>query len=279
MAERKPVTIFDFAAKKARGERIVVLTAYDYPSALFADAAGVDALLVGDTVGMVVLGHETTLPVTLDAIIHHVQAVRRARPKALVIADLPFLTYQVNADEAVRNAGRLLQEGGANAVKLEGGRRVVGIVERLVQAGIPVMGHLGLTPQSAQAMGRRIQARNPEAARRLLEDARALQEAGAFSIVLETIPAEVARVVSAELSIPTIGIGAGPHCDGEVQVFHDLLGLYDRFSPKHSRRYAELGQAITNAVAAFAADVRAGTFPAEENTFHEPALEDPSWKS
>jgi len=279
MAERKPVTIFDFAAKKARGERIVVLTAYDYPSAFYGDAAGVDALLVGDTVGMVVLGHETTLPVTLDAVVHHVQAVRRARPKALVIADLPFLTYQVNADEAVRNAGRLLQEGGANAVKLEGGRRVTAIVERLVQAGIPVMGHVGLTPQSAHAMGRRIQARSPEAARELLDDARALQEAGAFSIVLETIPDEVARVVTAELSIPTIGIGAGPHCDGEVQVFHDLLGLYPRFSPKHSRRYAELGQAITDAVAAFAADVRAGTFPAEENTFHEPTLEDPSWKS
>lgn len=279
MAERKPVTIFDFAAKKARRERIVVLTAYDYPSAFYADAAGVDALLVGDTVGMVVLGHETTLPVTLDTIIHHVQAVRRARPKALVVADLPFLTYQVNADEAVRNAGRLLQEGGASAVKLEGGRRVVDIVERMVQAGIPVMGHLGLTPQSTQAMGRRIQARRPEAARELLQDARALQDAGAFSIVLETIPDEVARVVTAELAIPTIGIGAGPHCDGEVQVFHDLLGLYDRFSPKHSRRYAELGQAITDAVAAFAADVRAGVFPAEENTFHEPALEDPSWKS
>jgi len=278
MAERKLVTVFDFAAKKARGERLVVVTAYDYPSAHFADAAGVDALLVGDTVGMVVLGHENTLPVTIDAMVYHVQAVTRARPKALVVADLPFLAYQVSVEDALRNAGRLLQEGGASAVKLEGGIRSAATVERLVDAGIPVMGHVGLTPQSTHAMGRRIQARSPERARELLQDARALQDAGAFSIVLETIPAEVARVVTAELDIPTIGIGAGPHCDGEVQVFHDLLGLYDRFVPKHTRQYAQLGEAITTALASFAADVRSGEFPAEENTFHEALLEDPAWK-
>jgi 3-methyl-2-oxobutanoate hydroxymethyltransferase len=278
MAERKPVTIFDFAAKKARGERLVVVTAYDYPGAYFADAAGVDALLVGDTVGMVVAGHETTLPVTMDAMVYHVQAVARARPKALVVADLPFLSYQVGIEDALRNAGRLLQEGGASAVKLEGGVRSAETVERLVAAGIPVMGHIGLTPQSTHAMGRRIQARSPERARELLSDARALQKAGAFSLVLETIPAEAARVVTADLEIPTIGIGAGPHCDGEVQVFHDLLGLYPRFTPKHTRQYAPLGQAITDAIAAYAADVRSGAFPAEANTFHEPSLEDASWK-
>ncbi|MCC2668143.1 MAG: ketopantoate hydroxymethyltransferase [Armatimonadetes bacterium] len=279
MSERKPVTALDLPAKKARGERIVVVTAYDYPTAHYADAAGVDALLVGDSLGMVVLGHETTLPVTLEAIIYHTQAVCRARPKALVIADLPFLTYQVNPDEAMRNAGRLLQEGGAAAVKLEGGAAVAATVARLTAAGIPVMGHLGLTPQSTHAVGRRIQARRPEQARQLLEDARALEQAGAFGIVLETIPSEVAREVSSELRIPTIGIGAGPHCDGEVQVLHDLLGLYDRFSPKHSKQYAELGRAMTEAITAYAADVRSGAFPAEANTFHEPGLEDATWKS
>jgi 3-methyl-2-oxobutanoate hydroxymethyltransferase len=279
MSERKPVTIFDFAAKKAKGERLVVVTAYDYPSARFADAAGVDALLVGDTVGMVALGYDTTLPVTMEAMVHHVSAVVRAKPKALVVADLPFLSYQTSAEDALRNAGRLLRDGGAAAVKLEGGRRSAETVARLVDAGIPVMGHLGLTPQSTHAMGRRIQARSPERARELLEDALALQEAGVFGIVLETIPDEVARVVTAELQIPTIGIGAGPHCDGEVQVFHDLLGLYDRFVPKHTRQYAQLGTAITEAIAAFAADVRSGAFPTEANTFHEPSLEDASWKS
>ena len=279
MSERKPVTALDLPAKKVRGERIVVVTAYDYPTAHFADAAGVDALLVGDSLGMVVLGHETTLPVTLDAIVHHTQAVCRAHPKALVIADLPFLTYQVSLEEALRNAGRLVQQGGAAAVKLEGGAAVAPTVARLTAVGIPVMGHLGLTPQSTHALGRRIQARRPEQARQLLEDARALEQAGAFGIVLETVPSEVAREVTAELRIPTIGIGAGPHCDGEVQVLHDLLGLYDRFSPKHARKYAELGRLMTEAIAAYAADVRSGAFPAEENTFHEPGLEDPSWKS
>jgi 3-methyl-2-oxobutanoate hydroxymethyltransferase len=278
VSDRKPVTIFDFAAKKSRGERLVVVTAYDYPSARFVDAAGVDALLVGDTVGMVVLGQENTLPVTVDTIIHHLRAVGRAQPKALIIADLPFLSYQVSTEDAMRNAGRLLQEGGAAAVKLEGGRRSAQTVARLVEAGIPVMGHVGLTPQSTHAMGRRIQGRSPERARELLDDALALQEAGAFSLVLETVPSEVSRVITAELVIPTIGIGAGPHCDGEVQVFHDLLGLYDRFVPKHTRQYAQLGRTITDAIAAYAADVRSGVFPAEENTFHEPSLEDGTWK-
>lgn len=280
MSERKPVTVPELIAKKARGERIAVVTAYDYPTALYADQAGVDAILVGDTLGMVVLGHSTTLPVTMEDMIHHVRAVVRAQPKALVIADLPFLSYQVSVDEAVRNAGRLLKEGGAGAVKLEGGHRVVPTVERLVGAGIPVMGHLGLTPQSVQQFGGfRVQARLPEQARTLRDEALALEAAGAFSLVLELVPSEVAEAVSTALTIPTIGIGAGPRCDGEVQVFHDLLGLFDWFVPKHTKRYAEVGATIREALAHYVEEVRNGSFPAEENTFHQRELENPdTWK-
>jgi 3-methyl-2-oxobutanoate hydroxymethyltransferase len=274
------MTTTELIAKKTRGERIVMVTAYDYPSALYADAAGVDALLVGDSLGMVVLGHPTTLPVTLETMLHHVRAVVRARPKALVIADMPFLTYQVNEDEAVRNAGRLLQEGGAAAVKVEGGGRVTALVERLAAAGIPVMGHLGMTPQAVHGFGGfRVQAKQPEQARALLRDSVALERAGAFALVLEAIPSEVAAAVTQELRIPTIGIGAGPRCDGEVQVFHDLLGLWEGFVPRHTKRYAELGQQVRDALARYAEEVRAGTFPAEEQTFHQRDLEDPeTWK-
>lgn len=281
MAERKPVSAPELIEKKARGERIVVMTAYDYPSALFADGAGVDAILVGDSLGMVVLGHPTTLPVTMDEMLHHVRAVTRARPAALVIADMPFLSYQAGTDEAVRNAGRLLKEGGASAVKVEGGSHVVETVRRLVAAGIPVMSHLGLTPQSIHELGGfRVQARRPEHARRLLGDAHLLEAAGAFAVVLELIPAEVAAVVSRELRIPTIGIGAGPDCDGEVQVFHDILGLFEWFVPKHTKRYAALGDEIRTALARYVEDVRSGAFPAEDNTFRQPELKDPeAWKS
>lgn len=266
---------------KARGERIVAVTAYDYPTARYADQAGVDLLLVGDTLGMVVLGYETTLPVTMEEMLHHVRAVVRARPGALVVADMPFLSYQVSEEEALRNAGRLLKEGGASAVKLEGGERVVPLVRRLADAGIPVMGHLGMTPQSVHGFGGfRVQARGVEEARTLLRDAEALEAAGAFSLVLELIPAEVARAVSRALRIPTVGIGAGPECDGQVQVLHDLLGLFDAFLPRHARRYLEAGASIRDALERYAADVRSGAFPGDENTFHQPDLEGPeAWNS
>lgn len=281
MEQRQPVRAPDLIAKKSRGEKIVVVTAYDFPSATYADQAGVDAILVGDSLGMVVLGYDTTVPVTLEEILHHVRAVCRARPRALVIADMPFLTYQVGADEAIRNAGRLIQEGGAAAVKVEGAGAVLPIVARLTAAGIPVMGHLGLTPQGVHGFGGwKVQARQKEQARRLLEDARALEAAGAFSMVLELIPAEVSAAVSRELRIPTIGIGAGPGCDGEVQIFHDLLGLYEQFRPRHAKRYAEVGATIREALSRYAAEVRDGAFPADENTFHQKDLEDPdTWTS
>jgi 3-methyl-2-oxobutanoate hydroxymethyltransferase len=280
MPEPKPKTVRDILQLKERQERIVVLTAYDYPSALLADQAGVDMILVGDSLGMVVQGHPTTIPVTLDAMLYHVQAVTRAAKRPLVIADLPFLTYGVTLEDSLRNAGRLVQEGGARAVKLEGGEPVVATVERIVGAGIPVMGHLGLTPQSVHALGGfRVQARQADQARRLLENAKRLQDAGAFALVLESVPSEVARVVTAELAIPTIGIGAGPGCDGEVQIFHDLLGLYEGFIPRHTRRYAEVGDVIRTALQQYAADVRSRAFPTDANTFHQGDLEDPStWK-
>jgi 3-methyl-2-oxobutanoate hydroxymethyltransferase len=279
-AERKAVTAPSLAARKAAGERLVVVTAYDYPTARLADQAGVDVLLVGDSVGMVVLGHASPIPVTLADILHHTQAVVRAQPKALVVADMPFLTYQGEPAEALRNAGRLVQEGGAAAVKLEGGGELADTVRRLTRAGIPVMGHLGLTPQSLHTLGGwRVQGRAPEAARALLADALALEAAGAFALVLESVPAEVAAALTGALRIPTIGIGAGPQCDGQVQVLHDLLGLFEWFVPRHTRRYAELGPVIRDALTRYAEDVRAGRFPAEENTFHEPALQDPeTWK-
>jgi len=277
---QKPVTAPELLRMKQRGERIVMVTAYDYPTALYADQAGVDAILVGDTLGMVIQGHTTTLPVTVDDILYHVRAVVRAQPKALVIADMPFLSYQVNADEALRNAGRMLKEAGARAVKLEGGAPV-DLIERMVAAGIPVMGHLGLTPQSVHTFGGfKVQARQADAARRLLDDARALEAAGAFAIVLEGIPSEVSAAVTAELRIPTIGIGAGPHCDGEVQVLHDLIGMFEAFVVKHAKRYAEVGQTIRGALEQYAREVRSGTFPGEANTFHQPELEDAEkWKS
>lgn len=280
MAERRPVTAPDLAEKKSRGERIVVVTAYDYPTALYADRAGVDVLLVGDTLGMVVLGYPTTLPVTMEEMLHHVRAVTRAQPKALVVGDMPFLSFQAGEDDAVRNAGRLLKEGGAGAVKLEGGERVAPLVARLTAAGIPVMGHLGLMPQSIHEHGGfRVQGRRPEEARRLHDDALALERAGAFSVVLELVPAEVAAGISPALRIPTIGIGAGPACDGQVQVLHDLLGLFDWFVPRHTRRYAEVGPLMQEAIERYAADVRRGDFPGEENSFSQPDLADAErWK-
>ena len=260
--ESKKMRVPDFAARKRRGEKIVMLTAYDATMARLLDRAGVDALLVGDSLGTVILGLETTLPVTLDAVVHHTRAVVRGAERAFVIADMPFLTFQISVAEAVRNAGRLLQEGGAAAVKLEGGRPVADVVKRLVDVGIPVMGHLGLQPQSVhQAGGYVKQATQPAAVDALMIDALALQDAGAFSLVLESIPADVARTVTGELAIPTIGIGAGPDCDGQILVSYDMLGLFDGFVPSFVHQYAKLGDAVVAATREYAADVRAGRYP------------------
>jgi 3-methyl-2-oxobutanoate hydroxymethyltransferase len=269
------LTVRDFRRKKERGERLALITAYDYPSALYVDAAGVDGILVGDSLGMVVLGHETTLPVTIEEMLHHTRAVARGARRALVIADMPFLSYQTSVEDALRNAGRLLKEGGARAVKLEGGRRVVETVRRMVEAGIPVMGHLGMTPQSVHALGGfRVQGKGKSAGQALLDEALMLEDAGVFAIVLEVIPTELAEVVTRAVQVPTIGIGAGPGCDGEVQVFHDLLGMFEGFAPRHTRRYAPVGDLIREAVTRYVDDVRHGLFPTDDNAFHDRDLPD-----
>jgi 3-methyl-2-oxobutanoate hydroxymethyltransferase len=265
MAESaKRVRVRDLQQKKERGEKIAMLTVYDATMARLLDRAGIDVFLVGDSLGMVIEGHDTTLPVTLDAVRHHTQAVARGARRALVIADMPFLTYQVSPAEGVRNAGTLIQHGAA-AVKLEGGRAVAEVVNRLVEAGVPVMGHLGLLPQHVhQLSGYRMQARSQEDADQLIEDARAIEQAGAFSVVLESIPAEVARTVTQELSIPTIGIGAGPFCDGQVLVSYDAFGLNDEFVPSFVKQYANLGELMVEAARDYAEDVRCGRFPVIE---------------
>jgi 3-methyl-2-oxobutanoate hydroxymethyltransferase len=258
-------TILDIQKMKARHERIPMITAYDYTSAQIADRAGIPMILVGDSLGMVVLGHETTIPVTLDEILHHTRAVVRGSQKALIVGDLPFLSY-TSAEQALHSAGRLLQEAGAHAVKLEGGAPVLPIVRRLVDSGIPVMGHLGFTPQSEHQIGRRVQGRRPSNARQLIEDALALEQAGAFAIVLELVPAQLASAISERLHVPTIGIGAGVGCDGQVQIWHDLLGAYTDFLPRHAKRYANLAEIIGTALQSYAADVRAGAFPTEQHS-------------
>src|SRR5438067_885693 len=260
------VTTVDLQQMKAGGERITMVTAYDVPTARLAEAAEIDAILVGDSVGTAVLGHQTTVPVTLAAMLHHAAAVTRAVDHTLVVVDLPFLTYQVTPEGAMRNAARLIQEGGAAAVKLEGGQALADTVRRIVSAGIPVMGHLGLTPQSVHQLGgHRLQAKTPAAAQTLIADALALQEAGAFAVVLELVPAPLARLVTRQLAIPTIGIGAGAACDGQIQVLHDLLGLVadpeTARMPRHARRYAEIGRLIREALGAYVADVKADRFP------------------
>lgn len=268
MARSNRITTNQIKAMKRRGERIVMLTAYDYPSARLVEQAGVPMILVGDTLGMVVLGYETTVPVTMDDMLHHVKAVVRGTERALIVADMPFMSYQPGPDEALRNAGRFLQEGGAQAVKLEGGVAVAETVRRITDAGIPVMGHIGLTPQAVHQFGGwKVQGKTPQAAVRLMNDALALERAGAFAVVLELVPAPLASLITKRLRIPTIGIGAGPGCDGQVQVYHDLLGLFEGFIPKHTRRYAELGDTIREAIAAYVADVREGRFPAAEQSF------------
>ena len=256
------VRIPDFQDKKRRGEKLVMLTAYDATMARLLDRAGLDALLVGDSLGMVVLGYETTLPVTLEAMIHHTRAVSRGAQRALVVADMPFLTYQVSLAEAVHHAGRLLQEGGAAAVKLEGGRPVLDVVRRLVDVGIPVMGHLGLLPQSVHQLGGYAKrGTRPGEVDALLDDAGALEQAGAFAVVLEAIPSDVARLVTARVGIPTIGIGAGPHCDGQILVSYDMLGLFDGCIPSFVKQYARLADTVVTATQAYIDDVRAGRYP------------------
>jgi 3-methyl-2-oxobutanoate hydroxymethyltransferase len=273
----KKVTTRTLLKKKQDGKPITMLTGYDYATAVALDKTGIDAILVGDSLGMVVLGHPTTLPVTMDDMISHCQAVSRGASTPLLIGDMPFMSYQVSVEDAVRNAGRFLKEAGMDAVKLEGGRDRADAVRAIVSTGIPVMGHLGLTPQSVHQMGGfRTQAKSVEDARALIDDALALEEAGAFSIVLESIPARLAALVSERLRIPTIGIGAGVGCDGQVIVTHDMLGLFDRFTPRFVKKYADLHGEMARAFAEYIADVEAGTFPSEE---HSVDVSDEVWAS
>jgi 3-methyl-2-oxobutanoate hydroxymethyltransferase len=270
---QQKVTVPELQRMKAAGQRITALTAYDYPFARILDECGVDVLLVGDSLGTVVQGVETTLPVTMDEMVYHVKLVARARPRALLVGDMPFLSYQAGICEAITNAGRFLKEGGAEAVKLEGGVNVTRVIRAIVNMDIPVMGHIGLTPQSVHRMGGykvqgKRQGRRPGQRDRLLEDAQAVEEAGAFAIVLEGVPLDLAQEITAKLAIPTIGIGAGPYCDGQILVVHDLLGLTDRFAPKFVKRYVDLRTVISQAVQEYVTDVRAGAFPADEHSFH-----------
>jgi 3-methyl-2-oxobutanoate hydroxymethyltransferase len=265
------IALPELVAMKERGERIVMVTAYDHPSGRLADAAGVDLVLVGDSAAMTVLGHDSTVPATMDEMVILTRAAARGATRPLVIADMPFGSFQVSDEEAVRNAVRFVKEGGADAVKLEGAGPTVSRVLALVGAGIPVMGHLGLTPQSATMLGGyRAQGRTADKARRLLDDAVTLEKAGCFSLVLEAVPAPVAARITDAVTIPTIGIGSGPDCDGQVLVLHDILGLYEGRAARFVKRYAEVGAEIQRALAAFAADVRAGAFPAEEHTYAIP---------
>jgi 3-methyl-2-oxobutanoate hydroxymethyltransferase len=260
-------TINQIKEMKQNGEKIVMLTAYDYSTAKLVDQVGVPLILVGDSLGMVVLGYESTIPVTMEVMLHHTKAVVRGTEQALVVGDMPFMTYHVSVEDALRNAGRFIQEGGCQAVKLEGGVTVAEKVRRIVDCGIPVMGHIGLTPQSIhQFGGHRAQGKTPEAAVKILEDARALEQAGVFSIVLETIPAPLAGLITQRVSVPTIGIGAGPHCDGQVQVINDLLGSFTDFVPRHAKQYAKLADIIRGAVTEYYNEVRAGSFPTNKHS-------------
>jgi 3-methyl-2-oxobutanoate hydroxymethyltransferase len=245
-----------------------MLTAYDYSTAKIVDEAGIPLILVGDSLGMVVLGYESTIPVTMEEMLHHTKAVVRGTKRAMVIGDMPFMTYHISVDDALYNAARFIQEGGAQAVKLEGGVTVAEKVRRIVECGIPVMGHIGLTPQSIYQLGGfTVQGKTPEAAARLLEDARALEQAGAFAIVLETVPAQLARIITDKVSIPTIGIGAGIDCDGQVQVINDILGSYTEFVPNHAKQYAKLTDIIQKAVTEYLNEVKAGSFPTEKQSY------------
>ena len=271
------VSINDVKEMKAKKEKIVMLTAYDYSIAKLVDEAGIPLILVGDSLGMVILGYESTIPVTMDDMIHHTKAVVRGTKQAMVIGDMPFMTYHTSTADAMRNAARFIQEGGAQAIKLEGGVTVAETVKRIVDCGIPVMGHIGLTPQSVhQFGGHRVQGKTPEAAERLLKDAQALEQAGAFAVVLELVPAPLSKLISQKLNIPTIGIGAGPDCDGQVQVISDLLGLFSDFVPRHAKQYTKLAGSIRTALADYIAEVKDGKFPIPQNssTMDESLLEE-----
>ncbi|MBE7535850.1 MAG: 3-methyl-2-oxobutanoate hydroxymethyltransferase [Anaerolineales bacterium] len=269
------MTTLAYRQKKERGEIITMLTAYDYPTALAMDKAGIDSILVGDSLGMVVLGYENTLPVTMEEMLHHCRAVSRGAKSALLVGDMPFMSYQVSVEEATRNAGRFLQHGGMDAIKLEGGHERAGAIRSIVEAGIPVMGHLGLTPQSVNQLGGfRAQGKTAAAAKRLVEDALILEDAGCFSIVLESVPARLAELISKKISIPTIGIGAGAGCDGQVLVTHDLLGLFDRFTPKFVKQYADFHSAMQKAFSQYIEEVESKRFPAQEHTVE---MKDVEW--
>ena len=262
------VTIRDLRRMKRNGEKIPMITAYDYTSAQLIERAGIPLILVGDSLGQVVLGYDSTVPVTMDEMVHHIKTVVRGTQRAHVVGDLPFLSYHADVPEAIRNAGRLLKEGGAQSVKLEGGRSQAETVSRIVESGIPVMGHIGLTPQAVNQLGGyRVQGRSLKEAVRLMEDARALEEAGAYAIVLECVPAQLASMITERVGVPTIGIGAGVGCDGQVQVFHDMMGLYQDFVPKHARQYAQLGQTIVDATRNYVGDVEREQFPDDSESF------------
>lgn len=276
-APKKRVTVHELRRMKESGERIAMVTAYDANAARLVAAADVDVVLVGDSLGMVVQGHDSTLPVTLEQMVYHCTIVRRGLDRdgsrAHLVGDMPFGSYQASADEGVKAAVRLAAESGVQAVKLEGGSEYVDVIRRIVRAGIPVMGHIGLTPQSVHRMGGYVvQGKDSEKAQQLLKDARALEAAGCYSIVLECIPAELARIITGQLRIPTIGIGAGPHCDGQVLVFHDLLGMNPTFTPRFVKRFGEIGDAVRTAVAAYVEEVKAQTFPADEHSFHSSSV-------
>ena len=260
------ITVTEVRAMKGK-EKVPMLTAYDYTTAKLLDEVGVPLLLVGDSLGMVMLGYESTIPVTMEEMLHHTRAVVRGSKRAMVIGDMPFMTYHISVAEALRNAARFIQEGGAQAVKLEGGEMMAETVHRLVSCGIPVMGHIGLTPQSALQLGLKAQGRTPEEALRLVKDALALEQAGAFAIVLESVPFALAEFITHKVAIPTIGIGAGPGTDGQVQVIHDMLGSYTDFVPRHAKQYVKLADLIRKAVAEYAQEVKAGTFPTEAHSY------------
>ncbi len=278
------ITVASLLQAKSRAEKIIMLTAYDYPSSVILDRTGVDIILVGDSLSMVVLGYDSTLPVTMDEMIHHTKAVTRGAQRALVVGDMPFMSYQAGISDAVSNAGRFIKEAGASAVKLEGGRRIIPTIKAILDAQIPVMGHLGLTPQSIHRFGGyRVQGKTAQAAQELLEDALALQEAGVFAIVLEGIPAELSPYISSRLSIPTIGIGAGAGCDGQVLVFHDFIGYTDAKLPKFVKKYLDLNETIRKATDEFIDDVKNLRYPADEHTYKLPRqeleiLRDMGWK-
>lgn len=262
------LTIRDIQKMKDAGEPIAMLTAYDATSAHLSEAAGAPMLLVGDSLGMVIQGHDSTLPVTLDHIIYHSQIVVRATERALIVGDMPFMSYKVSVEQALTNAARVMQESGVGAVKLEGGEYIAPTIARLVQAGIPVMAHIGLTPQSVRALGGyRVQGKDAHSAEQVLRDAQAVQDAGAFAVVLELIGAQLAEMITNRLDIPTIGIGAGPHCDGQVQVFQDILGLYPSFGPRHSKKYADVGALMQQAIGQYVEEVKARQFPTAEQSF------------